>query len=420
MIQFILTTGFYFIVVILAAILAFVLFEMATKYYLYRQPNAPVLKEFPEIEESDLSKFSSFDSELGWERQANQERKTDVGGTNPDDPGAETAVFSTDNYGSRVCNMSRSNSNFTVATYGDSYCACREVGDNESFQNYLSKDLGVHVSNYGVGNYGLDQALLRAKRRFDQDPAEYVILASADSVTVDRLLSAWKHYFEFGNTFAVKPRYKFVDGDLKLISTPITDRSELLNLENYKDYLRNNDYHYENWFLPHLISPPYTRYWFQNRNNIPYAIFSVLSYISPAQSKIYGRFDRLRQRWAPNDELMRKRDYRRHLESEHMDLLCGVLSEFTDYVISQNAVPIYFPISHMSPNKYDKPIDDSSIKRIKQECPELYVIDARDQIAKRVKNNPKLNNSEFYSGHPGPIHNQYNAEFLTKFINEHR
>jgi hypothetical protein len=382
-------TMIYVIGIITSLILTFIVIELATKYYLSRQPDAPEpgLEEFPEIQQSDLSKFSSFDPELGWERQPNQERKTDVGGPNPDDPDADTVVFSTDSYGSRICDISRNNSNFTVTTYGDSYCACRGVGDDESFQHYMSQNLGVHVGNYGVGNYGLDQALLRIKKRFDQDPAEYVILASSDSVTVDRLLSAWKHYFEFGNTFAVKPRYKFVGGELKLIRTPISDKSDLLNLEDYKYHLRGNDYHYEHWFIPHIIDFPYAKYWFQNQNNFPYALFSVLAYMSPNYSKTYDIFDSSREKWAPKDDLMRRRDYRRHLESKHTNLLCSVLSEFTDYVRSQDAVPIYFPISQISPNKYKKPINNSVIRRINQECPELHVLDVRDQIAKRVDGN---------------------------------
>lgn len=38
---------------------------------------------------------------------------------------------------------------------------CREVNDNETIQYFLSNLTNSFVSNYGVGNYGLDQAVLR-------------------------------------------------------------------------------------------------------------------------------------------------------------------------------------------------------------------------------------------------------------------
>jgi len=37
----------------------------------------------------------------------------------------------------------------TVSTYGDSYCFCREVDNDETFQNYLAQELDTHVANYG-------------------------------------------------------------------------------------------------------------------------------------------------------------------------------------------------------------------------------------------------------------------------------
>lgn len=190
-----------------------VMIELGTRPVVSRLKNANVVfEEFPSIEESDLQKFSSFDSELGWERQPNESRKKDTGHQRPDDPTAESVVYSTDAYASRVCEIDRSAGEYSIATYGDSYCFCRDVKDNETFQHYLSQGLGVHVSNYGVGNYGLDQGLLRMKRRFDEDPADYTIIALCDKVAINRILSSWKHYYEFGNTFAIKPRFKLGGG----------------------------------------------------------------------------------------------------------------------------------------------------------------------------------------------------------------
>lgn len=370
---------------------------------------APPAEEFPNISESDIKKFNSFDSELGWERQANQVRKIDNGDHKPDDSDADRVTFSTDKYSSRVCSKDRDNSEFTVTSYGDSHCACRGVEDEETFQHYLSQDLDIHVGNYGVGNYGLDQALLRMKRRFNQDPSKYVIFASSDIVTINRLLSVWKHYFEFGNTFAVKPRYKLNEGDLELIPTPIDQRSDLLYLQRHAEYLRKHDYHYENYFLPRKLKRPYLRYWLQSPFEIPCATLEVIEYTVDNYSPI--KAPQLYKK-CPSQNIDKSK-YRKKLEEEHLDILCAVLSEFSDFVRSQGSVPIFLPITHGDPRKRDEwiPIGTTVKKQIAQQCPELYIVDYREKIANELGGY-----SEYYK----PRRNQYIAEHLAEFIQNHQ
>lgn len=409
--------------------LILLLLEESTKYFLTRlgsRAPSPSLEEFPDIDESSLSKFTSFDPELGWERQPNEVRKKDTGHERPDNPDADTVVYSTDEYGSRVCDTSRDVGEFTVTTYGDSFCFCRGVADSETFQYFLSDELGVHVGNYAVGNYGLDQALLRLKRRFNSDPSEYVILALSDKVTMNRIVSSWKHYFEFGNTFAVKPRYELQEDELQFIPSPITTKSDLLTLEQHREFLRTHDYHYENWFVPHQIDRPYVKYWIQNHRNIPFATFSVLEYITRNQSTlapVHNRVMPLKRRWSKKDKCMNRVEYRRQLRDEFLDLFCELLSEFAVYVRENGAVPIYFPIRDADVYQYEQfePIGELVKSKIRKECPELNTVDVRDEVANQsgsidelyVRSNP-------IGGHPSPTHNQYNADFLARFIREHR
>ena len=53
-------------------------------------------------------------------------------------------------------------SNFS--SYGDSLCFGRFVDDKNTWQYYLSKKIKNNVKNFGVGNYGLDQAFLKFKK----------------------------------------------------------------------------------------------------------------------------------------------------------------------------------------------------------------------------------------------------------------
>ena len=112
-----------------------------------------------------------------------------------------------------------------ISCYGDSFAFCRQVNDNETWEHYLSKSFHDNVLNFGVGNYGIDQAILRLKRDFPKNPTEIVILCVVPD-TIRRILNVWKHYFEYGNTFGFKPRFILDNNELKLIKNPIDENKK--------------------------------------------------------------------------------------------------------------------------------------------------------------------------------------------------
>ncbi len=418
-------TDLHIIVLVIALFSLFIIFEYTTKQIISRlRYSNVVFSEFPKIEKSSLPRFTSFDPELGWERQPNEQRKKDTGHQRPDNSDAENTVYSTDEYASRVCKVERDSGDFSITTFGDSYCFCRDVNDNETIQHYLLKELGVHVSNYGVGNYGLDQSILRMKKRFDDDPADYVVLILSDQVAINRIVSSWKHYFEFGNTFAVKPRFRLENGDLQKIPTPIEKKQELLSLENHAEYLRSNDYHYGNWFLPRFLNRPYSSYWVQNRTNTPYALSTILEYPvrnRPTLEPIHRRIKPVQSHWAEKKSL-EKWEYRINLEKEFSGLFCALLREFSEYVRLRNAVPIFLPVRHPKVHQMEfDPIGELIISRINDVCPQLHVVDPRDEIVEEANGLGDLCvKSESLGGHPSPTHNQLNAKHLGKFIEKRR
>ncbi|MHC4119233.1 MAG: hypothetical protein ACYSWO_17195 [Planctomycetota bacterium] len=64
-----------------------------------------------------------------------------------------------------------------INTYGDSFTACNQVNDGETWQEYLAAHLGEPVRNFGMGGFGVYQAYRRMIReeRTEND-AEYIIL----------------------------------------------------------------------------------------------------------------------------------------------------------------------------------------------------------------------------------------------------
>lgn len=51
-----------------------------------------------------------------------------------------------------------------INTYGDSFTQCQQVSDGETWQEYLAAHLGEPIRNFGVGGYGVLQAVRRAAR----------------------------------------------------------------------------------------------------------------------------------------------------------------------------------------------------------------------------------------------------------------
>ncbi len=204
----------------------------------------------PEIDPGGLDAFleHGWDKELGWVRKPN---------TRSDETGRKRArtSYSLDATGAR------SNPGFgdqppAILAYGDSYTFSREVNDREAWPHRLSEILGVNAANHGVGNYGLDQALLRLEREFDAHPAP-IILMGVVPEAISRILSVWKHFSEYGNTFGFKPRFVLEDGDLKLLPNPVDDADKFFRIADLFDRLAADDYFFEAKFSKDLLHFPF-------------------------------------------------------------------------------------------------------------------------------------------------------------------
>ena len=91
-----------------------------------------------------------------------------------------------------------------ISTFGDSYVFCRQVSDQDTWQEQLSPKKKIYVANYGVGNYGLDQAFLKFKRKKLTSKNKVIIFGFVPE-TICRIQSKWKHFIEFGNIHGFKP-----------------------------------------------------------------------------------------------------------------------------------------------------------------------------------------------------------------------
>ena len=93
-----------------------------------------------------------------------------------------------------------------VDVYGDSFAFGEEASDEDAWANVLATRLGCRVDNYGVGGYGVGQALLRFEENLEKRlPADTIILTLYPDNLV-RNVNQWR-YLLSRNPLAFKPAF---------------------------------------------------------------------------------------------------------------------------------------------------------------------------------------------------------------------
>ena len=224
--------------------------------------------EKPKLSKIGLKKFihHGYDSELGWIRKPN---------TTDTEKNKNGEVFwSINSIGART-NPEFESQKSTISCYGDSFTFCRQVNDNETWEHYLSKLEKTNVKNFGVGNYGVDQSILRLEREFTNNQTGIVILSVVPD-TICRIVSSWKHYYEYGNTFAFKPRFILKNDEIKIIKNIIDQQQKFDYYEKYLAEIQKFDFFYKQKFLKEKITFPYSFNIFRNMKRN----FSILLWVT--------------------------------------------------------------------------------------------------------------------------------------------
>lgn len=314
--------------------------------------------EKPKLSEEGLKKFISngYDSELGWIRKPNtshkEKGKFGVTEWNIDNVGARSphptpppsscervvTEWNINNVGARN-NPSFEKNKINISCYGDSFTFCRQVNDDETWEHYLSKKTNSNVQNFGVGNYGIDQSLLRLKREIHHNPTKIVIMGVVPD-TISRILSLWKHYYEYGNTFAFKPRYIIKNNEIFLIKNIIDDESKFLKYEKELDAIKENDFFYLKKFQKEKIKFPYTFSILKNANrNISIIYWVIKIKLLQIMNKDISKIE-----WNPMKVIMDiNLQWRIKLYKEHTvtELLYKIIEEFTRYAKQEGLVPVF-------------------------------------------------------------------------------
>lgn len=221
----------------------------------------------PEFPADVIKKYisTSFDPYIGWLR------KPETEGIDLSPEG--NASFTINSKGARM-NPDFENQPPRICAFGDSYTFCRLVNDNETWPYYYSHQIDAYVENYGVGNYGLDQVILRLERQINKIDAKNIIVGIVPE-TIIRIHSYWKHYFEYGNILAFKPMYKKNrQGNYELKETIIRNENDFYRISELLEEIQKNDYFYNSKFKKEILKFPFLLNIFFS-NNI-YALFELI------------------------------------------------------------------------------------------------------------------------------------------------
>jgi len=202
------------------------------------------------------------DPELGWVPHPNQQGKEKTKFLENGKWKHYETTWTTNNEGCRSNPGHGDLDNKVIACFGDSFTFSRQVNDHETWPWQLSRQLGVNATNYGMGNYGLDQALLRLERELQKGLEVETIVMGVVPDTISRIVSVWKHYYEYGNTLNFKPRFVYDEssGKLTLIENRINSEEKFKEIGEGKhlSHLRENDYFYTKKFQKDMLSFPYS------------------------------------------------------------------------------------------------------------------------------------------------------------------
>jgi len=307
------------------------------------------------IEEKYFNK--GYDSELGWVRRPNAWGHDKIFSQMTTGRWRYLKTkWSINQRGSRSNPKCEHLNDTTLSCYGDSFTFARQVNDNETWEHELSKRLHLNVLNFGVGNYGLDQAILLLERQFLKNPTKIVVMAMVPD-TISRIMSYWKHFYEYGNTWAFKPKFEVdKEGGLRLLRNVMNKPEKFFKLAEHIDKLRKHDYFYRTKFKKEIIGFPYSVAILKNPMRNIHLMFSIMYHL------VISRFSEKAKAQEPMDtpmmDIIRKLNVKTTVKlyknSQPVTLLEKLLHRFKEDGKKMGFKPIFIFLPQKNELLYNK------------------------------------------------------------------
>ena len=361
--------------------------------------------ERPKLSKTGLKKFihHGYDSELGWIRKPNT--------TNTEKNKNGEAFWSINSIGART-NPEFESQKSSISCYGDSFTFCRQVNDNETWEHYLSKLEKTNVKNFGVGNYGVDQSILRLEREYTNNQTDIVILAVVPD-TICRIVSSWKHYYEYGNTFAFKPRFILKNDEIKIIKNIIDQQQKFDYYEKYLVDIQKFDFFYKQKFLKEKITFPYSFNIFRNmKRNFSILLWVTNIFFCRKLGKDISEFE-----WESMKIIMDinlKWRLRLFQNTDVITLFQKILERFSRYGLSENFVSIFIFIPQKDDIEFIKKNYHfyKNFIDIINGINGIFFIDITEKFLKASNLNELYSDDNQYGGHLSKYGNKLVAEII--------
>lgn len=141
-----------------------------------------------------------------------------------------------------------------IATYGDSFTYCSDVGDCQTWQTYLARDIGANVLNFGVAGYGTDQAYLKYELNAARVSPRIVMLCILPD-DINRVVNIFRTFYAPEDILALtKPLYRKKVDRFELVPNPLSRADDAVKLEDREFVGKLGDLDY--WFQKDLNRPP--------------------------------------------------------------------------------------------------------------------------------------------------------------------
>ncbi len=348
---------------------------------------------FPNFDKNQINKYNQevFDKDLGWDNK--KRKKIENYNFN------KKIEYNFNKQGSRITGNKYKDSNISI--FGDSYSMSRYSKDNESIQFFAEKKIRKKISNYGVGNYGLDQVFQKIKKKSINKRKVVCIIFVPE--TILRIQSYWKHFLEFGNTFGFKPKFIFKNGKL-ILEKDHLKKLNLTSLKNLIINLKNKDFFYQNKFKKYCFSFPFSISFMKNFNENILIFLNLILYKFSKDIKFYNN--------AVNVIILRniKESQKYYNEIEFQELLKNLILEINNFLIKKKIKPYFFVIpQYLDLKLYGNNSNSSFFFRKLSKLKKLNLYDLTKDLIK-IKKIEKLYIKDNYGGHLNKTGNKFIAD----------
>ncbi len=392
----------FFIFLIFIELFVFILFSKLKNEFQWLISSADINPIFTKKKYKNfLSK--NYDEILGWDRRPstkgfeNSNRKT---------------YFNITKFGYRGKKKYKKD---LFSVFGDSFAFCRYVNDNETWQYHLSKKNKKNVLNFGVGNYGLDQAFLKYLKYNSKFSNQRIIFCVVPE-TIARLGSYWKHYREFQNIFGIKPIIKFKNKKFKLVKIPnlktIDLPGELLKFDKkFTNETKKRDIFYVKKFKKYLFKFPFSLCYIKNfRHNSKIFYYLILDSVSKKFNKHYKK----QYYQSAYSQILEQniKESHNYYEDLYFKKNLKSLINYMDYYFTKKKIDFYLLIV---PQYYDLKLEKSRSKYINfyKNLNNSKIIDLTEDILK-FENWSNYYFKNEYGGHLNKIGNDFLADLINK------